>query len=638
MIYNVHYDVSAMAIALFGILFVWTKKGLHKRQNKILMGLLVSCFFAAFFDITSSIGNSHITNWSFFWRDFHNYAYLTLHNVMPYLVSCYIVALTGMNFGRRKNLFLQRLNIVPVAAAILLLYSNIFTGKVFYYDEQRVYTHGPLFPILFVLAYFYVILCILLLFRFGKNVATGKRRMAYLLLFASLISVAAQMVLPTILLQLCVESLCLLGLVIVVDNEDEVLDAESGCYNRKSFVYDFHLYQHNGTSFPIVIVRPEKLTAFANTIGAVHMGQLKHQLGDFLKSVTRMAECYYVENDTFVMIGNSRCDAKALLEGIKQGFEKEWQVGTYHLKLNAQVYGAQVPEEVKSIDELLTLLSPETDKDNAVEGRSETENAAQRYKREQDIEEAIRRGLQYGTIEIFYQPIWDSSNNQIVSCEALLRLTDEKLGYIPAGTVMHVVSQKGLSRELEEYLMEKVCRFISTHSLKKVGIERVNTNLSRELLLDRGLVAMIDEAVDQYGIPHEQIGFEFSGAPQIRNDETVMQTLAELKRSGYTLIMDRFGAGYTDVMDLADFPISVIKFDGSILKKMITNRRAYTIMTYSIKMSKRLGFTTIAVGVEREEEKDIMLNLGCDDIQGYYFSQALMEEDFYRYSMGFNGK
>lgn len=644
MIYNVHYDVSAMAISLFGILFVLVKKGIKKRQNKILLALLVVCFFASFFDVTSSIGNSHIANWSFFWRDFHNYSYLLLHNVMPFLVSLYVVALTGINFGRRRNAFLHRLNVVPVALGVLLLFSNLFTKQVFYYDEQRIYTHGPLFPLLFVLAYFYIVLCIVLVLRFGQNVSRSKKGMALLFLGASLCSVAAQMLLPTILLQLCVESLCLLGMVVVVDNEDEVMDPESGCYNRKAFIYDFYLYQHNDTSFPIIIVKPDKLTSYANTIGIVLMAQLKRKLGDFLKSRTKTAECYYVENDTFILICNSKCDPVALQEEVRKGFEGEWEVGTYQLKLNAQVYGATVPEEVRSIEEVLMLIAPESERDMAGDGMAQGarkapgENAAQKYKQEQDIEEAIRRGLHYGNIEVYYQPIWNGLKNRITSCEALIRLTDEKLGPIPAGTVMQVVAQKGYGRELEKYLLEKVCGFIKDHPLAEAGIERVNTNLSRELLLDLGLRDMIDEVVDAHGIPREQIGFEFSGASMIRNDATVLETLERLREGGYVLIMDRFGAGYTDIMDLADFPVSVIKFDSTFLKKIITNRRAYTIMSYSVKMSNRLGFSTVVVGVEQEEEKDIMTNLGCENIQGFYFSPALPGEDFYRYSMGFNGE
>ena len=652
MIYNIHYDVSAMAISLFAILFTIVKKGLHKRQNKILLALLAVCFLASLFDITSSIGNSHIVQWSIPHRDFHNYAYLLLHNCMPYLVSLYIVALTGMNFGRSKNAFLHRLHFLPVAFSVLLLTSNLFTRKVFYYDGQGIYTHGPLFPILFILAYFYFVLCIFLLFRFGKNVSASKKGMALLFLIASLVSVVAQMLLPTILLQLCVESLCLMGMVIVVDNEDEVLDVEYGCYNRKAFIYDFYLYQHNDTTFPLIIVKLERLTAYANTIGIVSMGQLKRRLGDFLKSRTKNAECYYVENDTFILICNSKCDADTLQKEIKKGFEGDWQIDTYQLKLEAQVYRALVPDEIRSIEEVLMLIAPEHEHDPYGSGQyrreeqslpdgaeqKAAENVARKYKQEQELEEAIRRALRYGNIEVHYQPIWNGTKNRITSCEALIRLTDEKLGPIPAGTMMQIIAQKGYGRELEKYLLEKVCSFIKDHPLEEAGLERVGTNLSRELLLDVGLREMIDEIVDAYGIPHEKLGFEFSGAPMIRNDSAVQRTLESLKNSGYVLIMDRFGAGYTDIMDLAEFPVSVIKFDNSFLKKIITNRRAYTIMIYSVKMSKRLGFSTVVVGVEQEEEKDIMTNLGCENIQGYYFSPALPAEDFYRYSMGFNGE
>ena len=84
------------------------------------------------------------------------------------------------------------------------------------------------------------------------------------------------------------------------------------------------------------------------------------------------------------------------------------------------------------------------------------------------------------------------------------------------------------------------------------------------------------------------------------------------------------------------FPLEALKFDGSLLDKIIDSREAYTVMAYSIKMCKRLGLGTVAVGVEREETKDILLNLGCDYIQGFFFSEAIPGEEFYRYCIGFN--
>ena len=86
MIYNVHYDVSAMLIAFFSIIFVIAKKGMRKRQNMILFWLLVSAFFASFFDIVSSIANSYVEDYSLFVRDVTNYAYLFTHSMMAFMV------------------------------------------------------------------------------------------------------------------------------------------------------------------------------------------------------------------------------------------------------------------------------------------------------------------------------------------------------------------------------------------------------------------------------------------------------------------------------------------------------------------------------------------------------------------------
>ena len=100
--------------------------------------------------------------------------------------------------------------------------------------------------------------------------------------------------------------------------------------------------------------------------------------------------------------------------------------------------------------------------------------------------------------------------------------------------------------------------------------------------------------------------------------------------------MDRYGAGYTDVSDLTEYPLESLKFDGTLLGKIIENRKAYTLMSYSIKMCKKIGLSCVAVGVETEEMKDILMNLGCDYIQGFLFSEALPGDAFYRYCVGFN--
>ena len=251
-----------MLIAFFSIIFVIAKKGMRKRQNMILFWLLVSAFFASFFDIVSSIANSYVEDYSFFVRDLTNYAYLFTHSMMAFMVSCYAVSLTGLRFkSDRKRLYVSCLA-APAVLIALLLGSNVFTHLVFYYDSNKIYTHGPGNTLFLGLVFLYFVISLFLLLRFGKNVAVARRRMFMIFLFSTFGAVILQVVFfPTVLLQLNIETLCLLGLVVVVENRDEVMDADSGCYNKRAFVYNFKLYQHSDSEFQIVFVRPRDMAS-----------------------------------------------------------------------------------------------------------------------------------------------------------------------------------------------------------------------------------------------------------------------------------------------------------------------------------------------------------------------------------------
>jgi len=225
MIYNVYFDVFAVIISFFSIILAFTKKDFWKRQNFILFVLLVATFFASLLDILSSVGNSYIVEWSYGLRDVLNYGYLAVQNVMPYFFCLYIVFLTDLDNGmerRRKNLFHMGLSI-PYAADVVLLFLNPFIREVFFYDSNRVYTHDWGMIVLYVNALLYMILSYYLMIRYGKEVRFAKKATVYLFLTASLIAVIFQIMIPTILLQLCIEALCLSGILFTVENENEIL-------------------------------------------------------------------------------------------------------------------------------------------------------------------------------------------------------------------------------------------------------------------------------------------------------------------------------------------------------------------------------------------------------------------------------
>ena len=637
MIYNVHYDVSAMLIAFFSIVFVLAKKGMGKTQNKILFWLLVTAFFAAFFDIVSSVTNSYVDRYSLFLRDVTNYAYLFTHSIMAFMVSSYAVSLTGLRFkSDRKKLYVTFLA-APAILIAILLGTNVFTHWVFYYDENKLYTHGPGNTLFLFLVFLYFVISLFLLIRFGRNVAVARRRMFFVFLFATAGAVVLQVfVFPTVLLQLNIETLCLLGLVVVVENEDEILDQESGCFNRKSFLYNFKLYQHSNSHFQILFVRPVDLSSYVRVTGVEKLGKLRKRLGDYFKTQAEKKECYYLENDYFVMIFDKKTDLSKVKQEIQERFLEEWDADGVKLTIGVELFSASVPDEIRSVEEVLPVISGGKELVTEKKSALSAETAVEKYREKREIEEAIRRGLLYGDMDVWYQPVWNANKNEMAFGEALLRFTDKKLGYLPPERILEVAKELGYLKGIEKYVLEKVCKFLHDHSLEEAGLDFINTNLSRELLLDGDLADMADQVTREHNVPHEKIGFEFSGSATLRTNETAKRTIDTLRKRGYRITMDRFGAGFTDVYDLTEFPVEALKFDGTLMDKIITSQKAYAVVAYSIKMCKRLGLSTVAVGVEKEETKDILMNLGCDCVQGFYFSEAIPGEEFYRYCKGFN--
>jgi len=225
MIYNVYFDIFAVVISFFAIILAFTKKDFWKRQNFILFILLVATFLASILDILSSVGNSYIVEWSYGLRDVLNYGYLTVQNIMSYLFCLYIVFLTDLDSKMiRKKRCLFHVGLASLYAVdVILLSLNPFLREVFFYDSNGVYSHDWGMIVLYVNALVYMALSYFLMMRYGKEVRFVKKATVYLFLTASLVAVIFQIIIPTILLQLCIEALCLSGILFTVENENDIL-------------------------------------------------------------------------------------------------------------------------------------------------------------------------------------------------------------------------------------------------------------------------------------------------------------------------------------------------------------------------------------------------------------------------------
>lgn len=640
MIYNIHYDVCAMAISLFSIVFALMKKGFRQRQNQILLALFIVTLLTAFFDIISAIANSYVEQWSDGARYALNYIYLGLQNIMPYLVCCYVVCVIGLTYRlgkRRETRFFAFLSI-PWIFCILLLVSNPISHFVFYFDENKTYNHGYGMYVLYAIALLYLIYSFFLLIKYGNRAVKTTKIMIVTLDIVSVLAVVAQMIFPSMLIQLAVESLCLLGLLVSVDNEAEIVDVVTTCYNKQRFIRDSILGLENEANYEVIIIKLPNLSSYNASMGVSEVNKVLRLVGLWLRTVSKESEVYYCEDGCFAMICDKNTNSTIIEPILVSRFLDSFIVGKTAIRFRPKIIHARAGADFKTLEQLMILI-------NGIEldyaGNSSEGNFAGivlDYKKEFIIQHAIERAIQYDEIEVLYQPIWDAHENQILAAEALIRLYDEADGHIATEDIINFAERRGYIVEVGEAVFENVCRFIGTHDLKKAGIQQIYINFSPFQCVDEMLIQKFENIREKYNVSLDQIVFEISEGSKFNDFKLVEKTVKSLSDMGYQFALDNYGKGTMDMSYLFNLPFSILKLDKSFLWDAESNLKANIFFAGTMSLAKEMNMKTVAVGVELAAQKTLLQSFKCDYLQGYYFQKPVLAEQFYRYCVGFNSK
>ena len=226
--------------------------------------------------------------------------------------------------------------------------------------------------------------------------------------------------------------------------------------------------------------------------------------------------------------------------------------------------------------------------------------------------------------ELFYQPQFSLPEKQLVGAEALLRWNTSEHGYIPPNVFIPV------AEKIEH--ISKIGKWVITESIRQALVWnhmfpnklKVGINLSPKQIEEDGFVDMFRLLIHESGIAPAWLDTEITEGTII-SDENKIQSLFEmLKKLGISSSMDDFGTGYSAIGHLNKYPFDRIKIDKSLIDNVSSfNRKGINIVASIIKMAKSIGVQTIAEGVEKQEQVDILSEIGCDQVQGYFFGRPV---------------
>jgi PAS domain S-box-containing protein/diguanylate cyclase (GGDEF)-like protein len=243
------------------------------------------------------------------------------------------------------------------------------------------------------------------------------------------------------------------------------------------------------------------------------------------------------------------------------------------------------------------------------------------------LENALRRALERGELELHYQPQIAVDGGAIASAEALLRWRHPERGFVPPSLFIPLAEESELIVEIGHWVLQDVCRQMSAWRQAGVPVVPVAVNLSARQFNEQ-IVETVRRVLDDTQLAPNLLELELTESASMADAGKSFALLAHLKALGIRLAIDDFGTGYSNLNYLKRFPVDCLKLDRTFVHDLETDAADLAIARAVIAMAHGLGLTVVAEGVETLGQLELLAGLGCDLVQGWLYSPAVPAEKF----------
>ena len=247
---------------------------------------------------------------------------------------------------------------------------------------------------------------------------------------------------------------------------------------------------------------------------------------------------------------------------------------------------------------------------------------------ESELEHVFNKALSAGEFFIQIQPKYSFSTGSLIGGEALVRWKHPTRGLLMPSQFIPLLEKHNLLISLDMYVLKLVCKLFVQWKGEGKPLLPISVNQSRAHLFVTNYEESLVALVDHYGIDHKLMEFELTETLFLHDLTHLSSVLKSLRAQGFLVSLDDFGSGYSSLTMLKDVQIDVIKMDQGFFTDLTTNEQGRVVIQHVIAMAKNLGITTIAEGVESEEQARMLASMGCDAVQGYFYSQPLEVSEY----------
>ncbi|MGK5030408.1 EAL domain-containing protein [Janthinobacterium sp. MDT1-19] len=370
---------------------------------------------------------------------------------------------------------------------------------------------------------------------------------------------------------------------------------------------------------------------------------LGHTLGDDLlrQFSSRLVDCLRVRDTigrfggdefaTILVLPEGAQHAVGVVDKIREAMRKPFDLLGHEVTVTVSIGISVFPEDGVDADTLIQYA------DTAMYRAKEAGRDAFRFFTAEmnaqsmarlDLENALRRAIDNEEFVLFFQPKVNIISGRISGAEALIRWRRPGLGMVSPALFIPLLEETGLIVRVGNWVLDEACKKISEWGASSIGPVHLSVNVSGIQFFVGGLEEEVLRAISKYDIAPDLLELELTESSLMSNAEETIAVLRNLKALGIQISIDDFGTGYSSLAYLKRFPIDKLKIDIAFVREVTSNPDDAAIVLAIISMAHSMKLEVIAEGVENDAQLAYLRRHGCDEMQGYYFSRPVPQDEF----------
>ena len=632
----IFFDIAAIIIVSFEIVAIYLRKMTYGRNSRLFLFLLICVLVSSIMDFVSLYFSNFvsITSSTIIICAVADYLYFIFRNITPLIYLLYIVSVTDTWHILQNRKWLKLIFLLPVCVSMALIFTNPLSHGLFYYDTRFVYHRGPFINILYYISAIYALYGVVYLYYYRKILKVEQVFVLASLYPFNIFALIVQYYYPHYLIEMFMTSLSMLLAMLVIQRPEEMINPELLVGNYLGFNKDVKSAFELNKRFKLIFVKIVNYKSLSSFLEYTTTRMLLRTLCDSLKRIkTNGLNIYYLGNGLF-SLNTDENDELLIASRVSDIVREKFTVKQYGLSLNCCICVIRCPEDIENVQGLLNFsnyfYTYLPDNGEIVELSMEKGNRT--FMLRNDIDAIIKEAIVHRSFMMYYQPIYSIKDKRFVSCEALIRLNDEKYGFISPEFLIKSAERNGLIMDVGDIVFDEVCSFINRLKKYGVSLDFVEINLSMAQIIQKDLVDKVLSCLNKYHLRPEDINLEITETMACAAENIVEQNMRVLNKSGISFSLDDYGVGYSNISRILSLPFDVVKIDKS-LTDMFDDEKMNGVIKHTVAMLKSIGVKIVVEGVETVECFEAFEKLGVDYIQGYYFSKPLPESEFVEFMM-----